>query len=87
MPNSGHSCGMLIRRPPVTMARMPSMRAHGLNPRTPAVPAKDAATPAGKPLRDREKPSAPAAADAQTPTEKAALAGGFHESSYELQSG
>jgi hypothetical protein len=69
------------------MARMPSMRSHGLNPRAPAAPAKGAGTSTGKPPREQDKPAAPAAADAERAADKATQAGGFHESSYELQSG
>jgi len=66
------------------------MRLHGLNPRAPAVPAKTAAAaaPAGPPLRQHATPATAASAgDSETPAEMVARAGGFHESSYELQHG
>ncbi len=67
------------------------MRLHGLNPRAPAVPAKAAvaaAAPAAPPLRQRATPATAASpGDSETPAEMAARAGGFHESSYELQHG
>ena len=66
------------------------MRLHGLNPRAPAVPAKTAAAaaPAGPPLRQHAAPATAASAgDSETPAETVARAGGFHESSYELQHG
>jgi hypothetical protein len=81
------SSRMWIRRQLLAQARMPSMRQRALNPRAPA--------PAEKPLR----PAAPVRAEVvvkaqpQPPelpkgaAEKAATAGGFHESSYELQQG
>jgi hypothetical protein len=62
---------------PAVKARMPSTRAQPLNPR--AVPAR-ALKPAGT----------PAPAPPETPAEardRAKRAGGFHESSYELQQG
>lgn len=73
---------------------MPSMRPHPLNPRPPAVPGTrqtfpapstqvvPAAPPVGVPT-----PAAAPAADGDSPAETAARAGGFHESSYELQNG
>jgi hypothetical protein len=81
---------MLIRQRPTAMARMPSMRAHGLNPRAPGAPVRAAVAvvvPAAKPPRDPQPPAAASAVDPETPAEKAARAGGFHESSYELQHG
>ena len=75
---------------------MPSMRPHALNPRPPAVPT----VPAGRPvpvtvvttLLPTPTPGTPpgkpsAAPDIDSPAEKAARDGGFHESSYELQNG
>ncbi len=73
----------------MALARMPSMRPYGLNPRAPAGPAKPASTaaaPAGKAPREQERPASPAPVDTESPAE-AARAGGFHESSYELQHG
>jgi hypothetical protein len=76
---------------------MPSMRAHPLNPRVPAVPAPaPAVDPAALPAAQVPQaaqplpPSAPTAMPAQdedNDADEAALAGGFHESSYELQHG
>ena len=56
---------------------MPSMRQPALNPRTPGVPQARPAAGASMP--------APRAAD--TEAIEVATAGGFHESSYELQHG
>jgi hypothetical protein len=89
---------MWFRRQPNALARMPSMRPHALNPRQvtgPAAPAKtDSAAPK---LAALATPAAQGAAalttapqsgpDLETPDEAAARAGGFHESSYELQHG
>ena len=66
---------MWFRQRPLTQARMPSMRPHPLNPRAPAVPAEAAAAAA---------PTVAAPRPAALPP---ARAGGFHESSYELNSG
>jgi hypothetical protein len=66
------------------------MRPHGLNPRAPAAPAKAAgaaAVPAAVPPRVHEMPVLAPPGDSETPAERAARAGGFHESSYELQHG
>jgi hypothetical protein len=82
---------MWIRKRPLVLARMPSMRQFPLNPRPPAAPV---AAPG---------PDVVAALTAQTNTPSAGAvlsptggnppaaayvrAGGFHESSYELQNG
>lgn len=64
---------------------MPSMRPHPLNPRAPAVPAvaspQAAVAPAAGP------PAALASSNDDSAEEIAARAGGFHESSYELNHG
>jgi len=67
-------------RTPV-LARMPSTREQPLNPRAPAAPA-GATTPPGAP---EPAPAAPGADTAAR--ERAAQAGAFHESSYELRTG
>jgi hypothetical protein len=75
---------MWIRRSVPIQARMPSTaRAPGLNPRRrgPAVPVALPAASAVVPAS-----VAPPAA-AQSADDRAARAGGFHESSYELQHG
>ena len=75
------------------LARMPSMRPHPLNPRAPTAPGSSAAPSiqVSKVLAAVSAPAAsgviPAAAEVESPAEKAARAGGFHESSYELQHG
>ena len=76
---------------------MPSMRPHPLNPRPPAVPAppaaaEGAALPAaqGPQAVPSPPPSAPIAAppaEEENDSDEVARAGGFHESSYELQHG
>ena len=65
---------MWIRSRTVLQARMPGMRPPALNPRSPA-------KPAGPDHDDRPADSE------ETPAEATARAGGFHESSYELQHG
>jgi hypothetical protein len=86
---------MWIRRQLPALARMPSTRPHPLNPRPPAVPVPPAVAgtaaqgPQAVPSPSSE-PSAPSAApsvDEETDAEDVARAGGFHESSYELQHG
>lgn len=65
---------------------MPSMRSHPLNPRPPAVPES---TPAPA-VATRATPVQAAATgpdEDDSPAIRAARAGGFHESSYELQNG
>jgi hypothetical protein len=78
---------------------MPSMRPHALNPRAPTAPgsrASAAAAPSAQVSQvlaaaSGQAPAAPGAASAlaevESPAVKAARAGGFHESSYELQHG
>ena len=62
-------------------ARMPSGRPDSLNPRAPVVPVLPS-VPAGS-VPAELRPEDPA----ETAAEEAARAGGFHESSYELQHG
>lgn len=76
---------MWIRAPFVPQARMPSMRPHPLNPRAPAVPA--VAAPQAASVPPARLPAALASTDADSVEEIAARAGGFHESSYELNHG
>ena len=75
---------------------MPSMRPHPLNPRAPIAPGSrtSSAAPSVQVSKVLAAVSAPAASDAmpgapevEGPAAKAARAGGFHESSYELQHG
>lgn len=82
---------MWIRRPTLLQARMPSMRPNPSVPRrstppaqgsTPAAP--DAASPHGPAKPASAAPQVVGAGRAEVST---ARAGGFHESSYELQSG
>lgn len=65
---------MLIRARPSAQARMPSMRHPALNPRVPVAPVGRAENSGGSTLAAQR-------ADVAT------AAGGFHESSYELQQG
>lgn len=74
---------------------MPSMRPHPLNPRAPTAPGARALV-AGPSVQvsqvltamQTQAPGAtPAVAEDESPAAKAARAGGFHESSYELQHG
>jgi hypothetical protein len=78
---------MWIRRQTPAQARMPSMRPRALNPRTPARPEP----PSSQPVSPARGDARSAAQQAPTPPENAAdeatRAGGFHESSYELQHG
>ena len=86
---------MWIRRQPNALARMPSMRPHSLNPRQGAAPAKPVLT--APKLAASAKPAVQGAVALsaatqsgpalETQEEAAARAGGFHESSYELQHG
>ena len=93
------SYNMWIRRQMQVQARMPSTRPHPLNPRLPAAPV----TPVTPAAATQPVPHVPAASTprAHVPApagtrpsagrdksdEEAARAGGFHESSYELQHG
>jgi hypothetical protein len=65
---------MLIRARPNAQARMPSMRQPALNPRAPSAAVSRLATSGS-------------ALPAATLADVATAAGGFHESSYELQHG
>jgi len=87
---------MWIRRATPALARMPSMRPHPLNPRAPIAPGSrsSGAAPSVQVSMVQAAVSAPAASDAMPVVAdveglaaKAARAGGFHESSYELQHG
>ena len=92
---------MWIRRYSPAFARMPSMRPATLNPRAPALagaspaPARAVAPAPGKPPvapvpagKRNAKGATPASASPDGAKEDdAGRAGGFHESSYELQSG
>jgi hypothetical protein len=73
---------------------MPSMRPHPLNPRPPAVPVTPAAPAAAGAAEPTPRTATVAPAPAIPPTDAAvdvaqdeARAGGFHESSYELNHG
>ena len=67
---------------------MPSMRPYPLDPRAPTVPARVAVPAAAPPAPLLVRaPAAPPAADATDNAEDESGAGGFHESSYELQHG
>jgi hypothetical protein len=79
---------MWIRRQTLLQARMPSMRPNPSAPR-PASAAPAPAAPAhGKPAKAAPAgAAAPAAGAPESAEERAARAGGFHESSYELQAG
>lgn len=71
---------------------MPSMRPHPLNPRPPAVPGlrptlAEAAAVSPAQAQAAPQPVALAASESDSPAVRAARAGGFHESSYELQQG
>lgn len=69
---------MWIRKTQRAQARMPSRRAQRLNPRAPIAPQQTVAP---------QLPGALAAGQDTSPGEEARRAGGFHESSYELQHG
>jgi hypothetical protein len=85
---------MWIRRPTYLLARMPSTRP---SPSAPRPPAAAAALPPAQGSASARKPNPAAAARSQEAAAQAAAAdgaatgaaraGGFHESSYELQSG
>ena len=87
---------MWFRQRPLTQARMPSMRPYPLNPRAPSIPAASAvavaaaapalAPPPAAPLPVRAA-ATPASRGRDSADKQAARAGGFHESSYELNSG
>jgi hypothetical protein len=68
---------------------MPSMRPQTLNPRQPAAPTSPGSQGKVVPSHATVVPTSPPqpANDDEGLAEKAASAGGFHESSYELQSG
>jgi hypothetical protein len=80
---------MLIRRTPRVQARMPSMRPPTLTARQPMAPISPGSQRELVPSRATDLPTGPPqpATDDDVQGEKAAGAGGFHESSYELQSG
>ena len=70
---------MWIRRQIFAQARMPSMRPQAPSARLPVAPAT--------PARGGIPTDVQAASPEESPAEAAARAGGFHESSYELQHG
>jgi hypothetical protein len=81
------SYNMWIRRQMQVQARMPSTRPHPLNPRLPAAPVTPVAPAAAtQPVSHVPTATRPSAGREKS-DEQAARAGGFHESSYELQHG
>ena len=77
---------MWIRRQTTMHARMPSMRPFPLNPQPPAQPAGSVAAATAS-FAERIGMPLPQGVERETAAEVAARAGGFHESSSELQHG
>jgi hypothetical protein len=85
---------MWIRKRPLVLARMPSLRQFPLNPRPPAAPAVPVAMPVPDVVAESTAPTTAAAAElglaaagGSLPDAVHVRAGGFHESSYELHHG